>query len=62
MGMYGMANALANALAPSLSVTVWQNFGYRTALLMSALYAVITALLLSFVKDKGEPTPVQNSA
>ena len=62
MGMYGMANALANALATSLSVTVWQNFGYRTALLMSAVYAVITALLLSFVKDKGEPTPVQNSA
>lgn len=62
MGMYGMANALANDLAPSLSVTIWQTFGYRTALLMSALYAIVTAVLLSFVKNKGEPTPVPTSA
>ncbi len=57
MGVYGMANALANAVAPSISLTVWEHFGYRASLMLTAVYAAITVVLISFVKNKGEPSP-----
>lgn len=56
MGMYGMFNALANALAPSISVTVWQHFGYRAALALAAVYAAILGIIVCFIQYKGEPT------
>lgn len=56
MGVYGMANALANAVAPSISLTVWECFGYRASLLLTTVYAAITVVLISFVKNKGEPS------
>ncbi len=56
MGVYGMANALANAVAPSISLTVWERFGYRASLILTTVYAAITVLLISFVKNKGEPS------
>ncbi|WP_458398377.1 MFS transporter [Anaerotignum sp.] len=62
MGVYGMANALANAVAPSISLTVWEHFGYRASLLLTAVYAAITVALISLVKNKGVPSPaVQES-
>lgn len=61
MGVYGMANALANALAPSLSVTIWQHFGYRAALFVTCFYAAAIMVLAALVRDKGEPTARKTS-
>lgn len=58
MGVYGMANALANAVAPSISLTVWKHFGYRASLMLTAFYATITVVLISLIKNKGVPSPV----
>ncbi len=57
MGIYGMANALANAVIPSISLSVWEHFGYRAALMLAVFYAAVTLVLISFIKNKGEPSP-----
>lgn len=55
MGLYGMANALANAIAPGMSVSIMNLFGYRVALSTALVYALIVLVIIQFVKNKGEP-------
>jgi MFS family permease len=57
MGVYGMINALAMALAPALGVILFKNIGYKPAFIVATICAAITVLIIQFVKDKGEPAP-----
>ncbi len=57
MGVYGTMNALAMAVAPSIGVSVYQKFGYRTAFLIATAFAVMVILTIQFVGNKGLPAP-----
>ena len=41
MGFYGLMNALAMALAPAVSINIYQKIGYRTSLVASAVSALL---------------------
>lgn len=55
MGMYGTMNALGMAVAPAIGVSLYGRIGYRAAFGVAAAFAVITAVMIQFVGDKGEP-------
>ncbi len=44
MGFYGLMNALAMALAPAVSINIYQKIGYRTSLVASAVSALLYLL------------------
>lgn len=54
MGMYGTMNALGMAVAPAIGVSLYEHIGYRAAFGVAASFAVITAIMIQFVSDKGE--------
>ena len=55
MGIYGTMNALSMAVAPAVGVYIYQLFGYRTAFFISIVTAVISIVIIQFVKDKDIP-------
>ncbi len=55
MGIYGTMNALAMGIAPSAGVFVYQNFSYRIAFGLSAVFSALILVILQFVRDRGEP-------
>ena len=55
MGIYGTMNALSMAVAPSLGIMLYQRLGYRAAFALAAVFPAITALLIQFVRDRGQP-------
>ena len=57
MGIYGMMNALAMAVAPSIGVVLYQTVGYRVSFVIAAIFTGLSLILIQFVADKGEPIP-----
>lgn len=55
MGFYGLMNALAMALAPAVSINIYQKIGYRTSLLASAVSALLMIVATQFVGDHALP-------
>lgn len=55
MGFYGLMNALAMAVAPAVSINIYQTFGYRHSIILSASSAVLMVIVIQFVGQKGEP-------
>ena len=55
MGFYGLMNALAMALAPAVSINIYQKIGYRTSLLASAVSASLMIVAIQFVGDHALP-------
>ena len=51
MGFYGLMNALAMALAPAVSINIYQKIGYRTSLVASAVSALLMIVAIQFVGD-----------
>lgn len=62
MGLYGMMNALAMAIAPAIGVVLYQNFSYRMAFVMAAAFAALSCLMIQLTKDKGLPIVKPGSA
>ena len=57
MGIYGMMNALAMAVAPSIGVVLYQTLGYRVSFVIAAVFTALAMVLIQFVTDRGEPVP-----
>ena len=55
MGFYGLMNALAMALAPAVSINIYQKIGYRTSLVASAVSALLMIVAIQFVGDHDLP-------
>lgn len=55
MGFYGLMNALAMALAPAVSINIYQKIGYRTSLVASAVSALLMIVSIQFVGDHALP-------
>lgn len=59
MGMYGLMNALAMALAPAIGIALYNVIGYRETFVLGAVAAVLVFLLVQCVQNKG--AAVQNA-
>lgn len=57
MGIYGMMNALAMAVTPSIGVVLYQTLGYRVSFVIAAVFTALAMVLIQFVTDRGEPVP-----
>lgn len=57
MGLYGTMNALGMAIAPSVGVSIYQRFGYRPAFVLALFCSIAIAVIIQFVRCKGEPEP-----
>ncbi len=55
MGFYGLMNALAMALAPALSINIYQKIGYRESLIASAVSALLMVVSIQFVGNHVKP-------
>lgn len=55
MGFYGLMNALAMAVAPAVSINIYQKIGYREALIASAVAAFLMIVAIQFVGDHAKP-------
>lgn len=55
MGFYGLMNALAMAVAPAVSINIYQKIGYREALIASAIAAFLMIVAIQFVGDHAKP-------
>lgn len=69
MGIYGLMNALGIAIAPALSIALYQQFGYRKAFSAAVICSALMIILVQLVGDKGAPMvtkaerqPVQHKA
>lgn len=56
MGFYGLMNALAMAIGPAISINIYRQVGYRHAMVLSALSALLMVIMIQFVGKKGRPT------
>lgn len=61
MGIYGMMNALAMAVSPSIGVLLYQALGYRPAFILAAAFSLLTLLLIQFISNRGEPVAAQGA-
>lgn len=59
MGFYGLMNAIGMALAPSLGIYLYQNFGYSKAFIASAMSSILMIVLVQLVGDRGEPVKLK---
>ena len=55
MGFYGLMNALAMALAPALSINIYQKIGYRESLIAAAIAAFLMIVEIQFVGNHALP-------
>lgn len=55
MGFYGLMNALAMALAPALSINIYQKIGYRESLIAAATAAFLMIVVIQFVGNHALP-------
>ena len=54
MGMYGLMNALAMAVAPAIGIALYNVIGYRETFVLGAVAAVLVFFLVQCVQNKGE--------
>ncbi len=57
MGFYGLMNALAMAMAPAISINLYQKIGYRRAIMIAAVAALLMVIAIQFVGDHALPRP-----
>lgn len=55
MSFYGLMNALAMALAPAISIDLYRVIGYRMAIIISAVAALMVVVTIQFVGNRAEP-------
>lgn len=55
MGFYGLMNALAMALAPALSINIYQKIGYHESLIAAAIAAFLMIVVIQFVGNHALP-------
>ena len=55
IGMYGTMNAISMAIAPTMGVYTYQNFGYRTSFAITSVLTVFAVLSVLFIKDAISP-------
>lgn len=58
MSFYGLMNALAMAFAPAVSINLYRIIGYRDAIVISALSALMVVITVQFVSNRAKPKPV----
>ena len=56
MSFYGLMNALAMSLAPAISIDIYPVIGYRLAIIISALAALMVVVTIQFVHNRALPT------
>lgn len=56
MGFYGLMNALAMAVAPAVSINIYQKIGYRESLIASAASSILMIIAIQFVGDRAKPS------
>ena len=61
MSFYGLMNALAMAFAPAVSINLYRIIGYRDAIVISALSALMVVITVQFVSNRAKPKPVPQS-
>ena len=54
MGMYGLMNALAMAVAPAIGIALYNVIGYRETFVLGAVAALLVFFLVQCVQNKGE--------
>lgn len=55
MGFYGLMNALAMAVAPAISINLYQKIGYRHSIYLAAASALLMIVAIQFVGDHALP-------
>lgn len=55
MSFYGLMNALAMALAPAISIDLYRVIGYRLAIVISAVAALMVVITIQFVGNRAQP-------
>lgn len=55
MGFYGLMNALAMALAPALAINLYKVIGYKSALWLAVVAAILMIISIQFVGDHAKP-------
>ena len=55
MGFYGLMNALAMALAPALEINIYKVIGYKSALWLAVVAAILMIISIQFVGDHAKP-------
>ena len=55
MSFYGLMNALAMACAPAVSINLYKVIGYRAAMVISALSALLVVVTIQFVSNRAQP-------
>ena len=55
MGFYGLMNALAMALAPALEINLYKVIGYKSALWLAVVAAILMIISIQFVGDHAKP-------
>lgn len=62
MSFYGLMNALAMAFAPAVSINLYRVIGYRPAIVISALSALMVVVTIQFVSNRANPAPQSQSS
>jgi MFS family permease len=62
MSFYGIMNALAMAFAPAVSINLYRTIGYRDAIIISALSALMMVVTIQFVGNRAKPTTTARTA
>lgn len=55
MGLYGTMNAIAMAAGPVIGIKIHNYLGYHAAFIAATVLAVLMAVIVQFVGDKGKP-------
>ena len=55
MGLYGTMNAIAMAVGPVVGIKIHDYLGYHVAFVAATALAVLMAVMVQFVGDKGKP-------
>lgn len=55
MSFYGLMNALAMSLAPAISIDLYRVIGYRLAIVISAISALLVVVTIQFVSNRAAP-------
>lgn len=61
MSFYGLMNALAMAFAPAVSINLYRQIGYRNAIIISALSALMVVITVQFVSNRAKPKPASQA-
>lgn len=55
MGVYGLMNALAMAVAPAIAINLYQTIGYHLTIILAAIAALLMIIAIQFVGNHANP-------